>query len=365
MDYSKYKTGNMIYIEGYLDEKVADAKWEIKLKKPPLLDELQCLFDEFLKRLVVRNSDMVMMSTTKELEFYLKLREFYLGLPWSRRHELMEKLYAQWEETERYRKEKEEIELIAFNKMNLIDKAIYSEMNPDESYVEETDFKIVENEVIINNLERKDLKQNNSEIVEAKDSKDFIRARKEILQNKAYLTNIGFGDLEKGKKIAQHVLEKKWYRKKDLNETEISILLNAGYQKSGNNEVFNLNGKPESVVGYIEGNETLQHMSYKYVIADKLKKYNPIMEYFCKRSSNEVDIVIEKGDEKIAIEIELNQNTEHRLRSKVFELKQEFTKIYYATKKDKLRYFKDLESSQLHVGTFNDVLDNVQRWLSS
>lgn len=203
------------------------------------------------------------------------------------------------------------------------------------------------------------------EETQTKDSKSFIHARRELLSNKACLTSIGKGNIDYGRKIVERLLEIKWYRSKELDPDEAEILKRAGYTKSGNNEVFSLQGKPESVIAFIEGYESLQHLSYKYLFAEELKEYNPQIEYISNLSKDEIDIKVEHNGKKAAIEIETSKKTDIRIAYKKIELEREFDKIFYATRKSDLKSYESLSSPKVFVGTFGEVLSKVREYLES
>lgn len=195
-----------------------------------------------------------------------------------------------------------------------------------------------------------------------KDSKAFVHAKKEIMENKEYLKNIGKGNIDTGEHIVASLLEKKWYRLKDLNENEVKILLRVGYKKSSNN-VYDVNGRKDSIIGYVEGRESLQHLSYKYFFYEELKHYKPEMEHLCKNSHNEIDLVIERNGEKLAIEFEQNPDMDHKVLSKIVELESEFKMIFFCCRDRDKKRFDDLESPRLHVGTFRENLKKIHNYL--
>lgn len=198
--------------------------------------------------------------------------------------------------------------------------------------------------------------------VSKKDSKAFVHAKKELLENKEFLKSVGKGNVDTGEHLVAKLLEKKWYKIKDLSESEIKILTKAGYKKSGN-EVYDINGKKAPVIGYLEGHESLQHLSFKYFFQEALKEYNPEMEHLCKNSHNEVDLVIEKNGEKIAIEFELNPDMDHKVLSKIVELETEFKMIFYCCRARDKKRFENLESSRLHIGNYSENLKKIQEYL--
>lgn len=339
----------------HLNEELDKLRLIVEEKRNIRFNQILELFNQFLTHLPYTDLDADIEEFRKKYTYYEKLRQEVSSMPYKHKKELFNEFIT--------KREKQEPHLSI--KQRIIEKPVKEIFIPTNKVQsnKKNIIRIIDNPILIKEKQivvKPMIKSffDKEEPVKSKDSKDFVKAKKEILQNKHYLLNIGNGDYNKGKMIIEKLLESKWYNCKELDLPKINSLLKIGYIKSGNNEVFNPKGKPESVIGFLEGRESLQHLSCKYFFANGLKKYDPKMEYLTK-DGYEVDLVINKNNMKIAIEFELNQNTDHRLLSKVNSLETEFDFIYYATKKNCLNKFKDLTSKKIYVGTFNDVLNKI------
>jgi hypothetical protein len=128
----------------------------------------------------------------------------------------------------------------------------------------------------------------------------------------------------KGKQPEVNVnLEKRFYKRKELNQDEIKFLLSQGYKEFSQKSI--VSGKKENYVMNPRHNESLNHMFVIYDIAEFLEKRGIKYELFTTKMP---DVVFEVNGKKYAIEVE----TGHKIdkdRKRIEEKVADLNKNYY------------------------------------
>ena len=138
--------------------------------------------------------------------------------------------------------------------------------------------------------------------------------------------------------------------KKSLTEDETTILKSLGYKES-KNDVFNFYGKLVTVLGRVQGKETLQHLAYKNLYLQSFS--NAQLEYKDKATNMETDVMIPLANGKrIFIEIQSSIQRKHEITSKISKLEEAADYWIIACKKNDLKFYENIKSEKGHICSF-------------
>ncbi|MDP3765415.1 MAG: hypothetical protein Q8R04_02790, partial [Nanoarchaeota archaeon] len=160
---------------------------------------------------------------------------------------------------------------------------------------------------------------------------------------------------EKVKELSKQRL----HLKKNLSEDEIKILKSLGYNES-KNDVFNFYGKLVTVLGKVQGKETLQHLAYKHLYLQSFSKAQ--LEYKDKKTSMETDVLIPlPNGKKIFVEIQSSIQRKHEITSKISKLDEAADYWIITCKKNDLMFYENVKSDKGYVCNFPQSLAIIHR----
>lgn len=167
------------------------------------------------------------------------------------------------------------------------------------------------------------------------------------------------GTRKEGKEKVKELTKQALYLKKDLTEEDASILASLGYRES-NNDVFNFYGKLVTVLGKIQGKETLQHLTYKYLYLQSFSQAQ--LEFRDKETQMETDVMIPlPNGKRIFIEIQSSLQRKHEIASKISKLEEAADFWIIACKKNDLRYYDNIRSGKGYVCSFSQSVAIVHK----
>ena len=132
-----------------------------------------------------------------------------------------------------------------------------------------------------------------------------------------------------------------WNLKKDISDDEVQILKSLGYKES-KNDVFNFYGKLVTVLGMIQGKETLQHLTYKHLYIQSFSQAQ--LEFRDKKTNMEADVMIPlPNNKRVFIEIQSSIQRKHEITAKISRLEDAADYWIIACKKNDLRYYENIK----------------------
>ncbi|MBI2138795.1 hypothetical protein HYU13_04350 [Candidatus Woesearchaeota archaeon] len=186
------------------------------------------------------------------------------------------------------------------------------------------------------------------------------------------MKNISKGERIKTKREAINEISENYKTKKDaglkvkglsaknlhlrnsLDEESVKLLRSLGYQES-KNDVFNFYGKPITVLGKPEGNETLQHLAYKHFYLGIFP--NAQLEWKDSKAGLESDVMIAlPNGKKVIVEIQSSPQRRQVIASKIIKLEESADYWIIACKKNDIKYYEGISSKKGFVCTFNQSL---------
>ncbi len=157
----------------------------------------------------------------------------------------------------------------------------------------------------------------------------------------------------------QELTKKTLHLKKNISEEDVSVLKSLGYKES-KNDVFNFYGKLITVLGKIQGKETLQHLTYKYLYLQSFSKAQA--EFRDKKTNMEVDVMIPlPNGKRIFIEIQSSVQRKHEITAKISKLEEASDYWIIACKKNDLKYYDNIKSEKGHVCSFSQSVAVVHK----
>ncbi|MEM3127326.1 MAG: hypothetical protein QW331_04655, partial [Candidatus Woesearchaeota archaeon] len=184
--------------------------------------------------------------------------------------------------------------------------------------------------------------------------KTLLQKKRSLYEKEDEIKKLGYGNKERGKRIVNELLKEKWYRKEELKDDEIKILKELGYIES-KKDVYDNDGNLVSVIAKVEGRETLQHLTYKYLFKERFLQ----AQFEVKKEGNEIDVVIPIRNKKIAIEVQCSKQKKAELLRKV-EVLNSFDYWIIACRKVDIKYYEQLQNEKGFVLTINQALKKVK-----
>jgi len=188
-----------------------------------------------------------------------------------------------------------------------------------------------------------------------KEKEEKKKTKKQVIEEISEKKGTKKESREKVKELTKQAL----YLKKNLSEDEVKILKSLGYKES-KNDVFNFYGKLITVLGKIQGKETLQHLAYKHLYLQSFSKAQ--LEYRDKKTSMEADVMIPLPNSKrIFIEIQSSVQRKHEITSKISKLEEAADYWIIACKKNDLKYYENIKSEKGYVCNFAQSIAVIHR----
>ncbi|MEK6828035.1 MAG: hypothetical protein AABX78_01680, partial [Nanoarchaeota archaeon] len=160
---------------------------------------------------------------------------------------------------------------------------------------------------------------------------------------------------EKVKELSKQIL----HLKKNLSEDEVKILKSLGYKESMN-DVFNFYGKLVTVLGKVQGKETLQHLTYKHLYLQSFSKAQ--LEYRDKKTDMETDVMIPlPNGKRIFVEVQSSIQRKHEITSKISKLDEAADYWIITCKKNDLRFYENVKSDKGYVCNFPQSLAIIHK----
>ncbi|MEA2037416.1 MAG: hypothetical protein U9O94_07945 [Nanoarchaeota archaeon] len=151
--------------------------------------------------------------------------------------------------------------------------------------------------------------------------KNYLREKEETVKTKKEVVkeiSEKKGTKKENKEKVKELTKQKLHLKKNLSEEDTSILKSLGYKES-KKDVFNFYGKLITVLGKIQGNETLQHLAYKHLYQQSFS--NAELEYRDRKTNMEADVVVPlPNKKKVFVEIQSSIQRKHEITSKINKL---------------------------------------------
>ena len=187
------------------------------------------------------------------------------------------------------------------------------------------------------------------------DKERKTKTKKEVVNEISEGTRTKKDTKERVNDLAKQAL----HLKKDLKEEDISILKSLGYKESSN-DVFNFYGKLVTVLGKIQGKETLQHLTYKHLYLQSFSQAK--VEFRDKKTNMETDVMIPlPNGKRIFIEIQSSIQRKHEITSKISKLEEAADYWIIACKKNDLKYYDNIRSEKGNVCSFSQSVAVVHK----
>ena len=192
--------------------------------------------------------------------------------------------------------------------------------------------------------------------------KNYLKEKEEVKKTRKEIINEiseKAGTKKEGKEKVRELSSQRWHLKKDLSEEDTQILKSLGYNES-KKDVFNFYGKLITVLGKIQGKETLQHLTYKNLYLQSFS--NAKLEHRDKNTNMETDVMIPlPNGKKIFVEIQSSVQRKQEITSKISKLEDAADYWIIACKKNDLKYYANISSSKGNVCTFTQSVAIIYR----
>ncbi len=188
-----------------------------------------------------------------------------------------------------------------------------------------------------------------------KEKEEKVKTKKEVAKEISEKK----GTQKESKEKVKELTEQRLHLRKNLSEEDISILSSLGYKESPN-DVVNFYGKRITVLGKIQGKETLQHLTYKHLYLQSFSQAQ--LEFKDKKTNMETDVMIPlPNGKRIFVEIQSSVQRKHEITSKISKLEDTADHWIIACKYNELKYYENIKSGKGYVCTLAQSIPIIRK----